>query len=34
LVLGSSRLMRELGVDTSALEADARRFEGDGRTVS
>jgi len=34
LVLGSSRLMRELGVDAGALAADAQRLEGDGRTVS
>ncbi len=34
LVLGSSRLLRELSVDAGALAADAERLEGDGRTVS
>ncbi|MFC5474523.1 heavy metal translocating P-type ATPase [Paraherbaspirillum soli] len=32
--LGSSRWMRELGVDTSALETRAAALEGAGRTVS
>ncbi len=34
LLLGSGRLLRELGVDAGALAADAERLEGDGRTVS
>ncbi len=34
LVLGSSRLMHELGVTAGALAADADRLERDGRTVS
>ena len=34
LVLGSGRLLRELGVGAGALAADAQRLEGDGRTVS
>jgi P-type Cu+ transporter len=34
LLLGSSRLLRELGVAVGALEADAHRLEADGRTVS
>ena len=34
LVLGSSRLLRELGVDKGALAADAERLEAAGRTVS
>jgi Cu+-exporting ATPase len=34
LVLGSSRLLGELGVDAGALATDAERLEGDGRTVS
>ena len=34
LALGSSRLLRELDVDTSALAAEAARFEHAGRTVS
>jgi Cu+-exporting ATPase len=33
-VLGSSRLLRELGVDTSALAAEADRLEHESRTVS
>ena len=34
LVLGSSRLLRELGVDTGPLASDAEGFERDGRSVS
>ena len=34
LALGSSRLLRELDVDTSALAAEADRLEHEGRTVS
>ena len=34
LVLGSSRLLRELGVDKGALAGDAQRLEAAGRTVS
>ena len=34
LVLGSSRLLRELGVDSGALAGDAERLEAAGRTVS
>ncbi len=34
LVLGSSRLLRELGVDSGALAGDALRLEAAGRTVS
>jgi Cu+-exporting ATPase len=34
LALGSSRLLRELGVDTGPLAAPAERLEHDGRTVS
>ncbi len=34
LVLGSSRLLRELGVDTGPLATDAESFERDGRSVS
>ncbi len=34
LILGSSRLLRELGVDSGALAGDAERLEAAGRTVS
>jgi len=34
LALGSGRLLRELGVDGAALSGEARRLEGEGRTVS
>ena len=34
LVLGSNRLLRELGVDSGALAGDAERLEAAGRTVS
>ena len=34
LVLGSSRMLREFGVDRGALAADAERLEAAGRTVS
>jgi P-type Cu+ transporter len=34
LALGSTRLLRELGLDEGALQAEARRLEGQGRTVS
>jgi Cu+-exporting ATPase len=34
LRLGSARLMRELGVDTSALDTSAAEQQGQGRTVS
>nr|WP_297352985.1 heavy metal translocating P-type ATPase [uncultured Caldimonas sp.] len=34
LALGSSRLLREMGLDPAGLAADARRLEGEGRTVS
>jgi len=34
LVLGSSRLLRELGVDRGSLAGDAERLEATGRTVS
>ncbi len=34
LVLGSSRLLHELGADAGALGADAERLQGEGRTVS
>jgi Cu+-exporting ATPase len=34
LALGSSRLLRELGVDAGPLAAPAERLERDGRTVS
>ncbi|MBY0469077.1 MAG: heavy metal translocating P-type ATPase [Burkholderiaceae bacterium] len=34
LVLGSSRLLRELGVDAGALAGDAEQLEAAGRTVS
>ncbi len=34
LSLGSSRLLRELGVPPGALAADAQRLESEGRTVS
>jgi Cu+-exporting ATPase len=34
LLLGSSRLLRELGVDAAALVAEAARLEQQGRTVS
>jgi Cu+-exporting ATPase len=34
LVLGSSRLLHELGADPGALGADAERLQGEGRTVS
>jgi len=34
VVLGSSRLLRELGVDAGALAGDAERLEAAGRTVS
>jgi len=32
--VGSSRLMNELGVSLDALAADARRLEGEGRSIS
>ncbi len=34
LALGSSRLLRELGVDAGPLAAEAVRLEGEGRTIS
>jgi Cu+-exporting ATPase len=34
LALGSTRLLRELGVDAGALQADAQGFEREGKTVS
>ena len=34
LVLGSSRLLRELGVDSGALADEVERLEGQGRTIS
>jgi Cu+-exporting ATPase len=34
IVLGSSRLLRELGADPGALADEARQFEAAGRTVS
>jgi Cu+-exporting ATPase len=34
LVIGSSRWMRELGVDTAAFERNAAELEGDGQSVS
>ena len=34
VLLGSGRLLRELGVGVGALAADAARLEGEGRTVS
>ncbi len=34
LVLGSSRLLRELGVDAGALAEEAARLEQEGRTIS
>ena len=34
LLLGSSRLLRELGVDRGSLASDAERLEAAGRTVS
>ncbi len=34
LTLGSTRLLRELGVDTHALLGTAGQFEGQGRTIS
>src|SRR5205085_5166791 len=34
LVLGSSRLLRELGADAGRLDTEARRFEKQGRTIS
>ncbi|MDO8419265.1 MAG: heavy metal translocating P-type ATPase, partial [Rubrivivax sp.] len=34
LVLGSSRLLRELGVEAAALAVDAKTLEDQGRTVS
>ena len=34
VTLGSTRLLRELGVDAGALAAAAERLEGQGRTVS
>jgi Cu+-exporting ATPase len=34
LLLGSTRLLRERGVAAALLEEDARRLEGEGRTVS
>ena len=34
LVLGSSRLLREVGADGGALASDAERLEGEGRTIS
>lgn len=34
LALGSTRLLRELGVEPNALSAEAERLEGQGRTIS
>ena len=34
LALGSSRLLRELGVDAGSLLAEAHRLEGQGRSIS
>ena len=34
LVLGSSRLLQELGIEAGSLGDDARRLEGQGKTVS
>lgn len=34
LVLGSTRLLRELGVEPGALSAEAGRLEGQGKTIS
>jgi P-type Cu+ transporter len=34
LALGSTRLLRELGLETGPLHAQAQRLEGQGRTVS
>jgi Cu+-exporting ATPase len=34
LVLGSTRLLRELGADAGAMAVEAERFEREGRTVS
>ena len=34
LVLGSSRLLRELGADAGRLDTEARSFEKQGRTIS
>ncbi len=34
LLLGSSRLLLELGIDAGALAAQAERLQGEGRTVS
>jgi len=34
LLLGSGRWLRELGVSVGALDADAKRLESEGRTVS
>ncbi|MES2098395.1 MAG: heavy metal translocating P-type ATPase [Pseudomonadota bacterium] len=34
LQLGSARLMRELGIDAAALDAQAAPFQAEGRTVS
>ena len=34
LVLGSSRLLRELGADAGVLAAEATRLEGEGRSIS
>jgi len=34
LSLGSSRLLRELGVEPGALASEAERLEGEGRTIS
>ena len=34
LALGSSRLLRELGVDAGSLLAEAQRLEGQGRSIS
>ena len=34
LVLGSTRMMRELGADAAGLAVEAERLEADGRTIS
>ena len=34
LMLGSTRLMRELGADAKGLAVEAKRLEADGRTIS
>jgi P-type Cu+ transporter len=34
VALGSTRLLRELGLDEGAAQADASRLEGEGKTVS